>query len=153
VNFEISGETLGRFKEIRREKSIEKLLVALSTVAEAIKKFQDHYRPAGQPGNHDPLTRSFIEFVFRYWREHLSIGGNPDEDKLFVRFLSAAWRDVQFPTDNGWRTGWPIAFESTSDKGCAPVESDLKPSDLKSANCIYLGWKTRPRIPRRKAAK
>jgi hypothetical protein len=98
VNFEISGETLGRFKEIRREKSIEKLLVALSTVAEAIKKFQDHYRPAGQPGNHDPLTRSFIEFVFRYWREHLSIGGNPDEDKLFVRFLSAAWRDVQFPT-------------------------------------------------------
>ena len=74
------------------------LLVVLSTAAEAIKKFQDNYRPKGQPGNRDPLARQFIDEVLYVWCKHLSIGGSPDEDKLFVRYLSAAWRDVQFPT-------------------------------------------------------
>ena len=52
----------------------------------------------GRPGNRDPLTQQFIDEVFYDWCTHLSVEGRTDEDKLFVRYLSAAWRDIRFPT-------------------------------------------------------
>jgi hypothetical protein len=116
----------------------EELFAALNTAAEAIKKFQDNNRPRGRPGNRDPLTQQFIDDVFEYWCKHLSSGGKPDEDRLFVRFLSAAWRDVQFPTKDHkgqpWGTGWRIASESASEMGFAPLDSRIK-----TRNCITIG--------------
>ncbi len=96
LDFMVATTRVGRRSRTGKER--EDLLVALSTAAEAIQEFQDNHRPMGRPGNRDPLAQQFIDEVLYVWCEHLSIGGSPDEDKLFVRYLSAAWRDVQFPT-------------------------------------------------------
>jgi hypothetical protein len=73
-------------------------LAALDRAADAIKKFQCSWAPRKRGGNYDPLTDEFIQNVYDLWCDRLSIGRNDKENQLFLRFLSAAWRDVHFPT-------------------------------------------------------
>jgi hypothetical protein len=82
----------------RETDEIRRLQTALECASEAITTFQTMYEPQGTPGNHDPLTRTFIENVFELWIEHRWSEESPDEPRCFIGFLAAAWGDVQFPT-------------------------------------------------------
>jgi hypothetical protein len=143
---------LGERRPSRTLKEIEDLLVALSTTAEAIKKFQENNRPTGNPGNRDPLTQQFIDGIFEYWCEHLSIGGNPDEDKLFLRFLSAAWRDVQFPTKD--HKGQPLE-DWLADRVRKRFREGVCAARLQNqSEELYDAWVfSRPLTPRKKSTK
>lgn len=65
--------------------------------SKAITIFLSMYESRGRPGNHDPLTRKFIEKTFLLWTGLLWGEGIPDEGQVFNRLLVASWRDFQFP--------------------------------------------------------
>jgi hypothetical protein len=74
------------------------LVTALWRASKTITVFQNNFKPRVKPGNHDPLTRGFIDalskfWARRHWREQLA-----NEEQLFMRLLVAAWRDFELPT-------------------------------------------------------
>jgi len=83
-----------------RKRETEKLLAALKQARTVIADFLTAYRPQGNPGNHGPLLRVFVEQVFDLWQEFLWTEGSPDEDRRFISFVAAAWRDFGFPMQN-----------------------------------------------------
>jgi hypothetical protein len=77
---------------------IDALLAALPGAADAIAVFLKRYKLQVRGGNHDPVTRVFIDKVFDLWRELYWTEASADENRLFNRLLVAAWRDLNFPT-------------------------------------------------------
>jgi len=96
--------TTKRLRPIRRPRlkdqpdEISNLVTAMWRASKAITVFLNTFKPYGRPGNHDPLTRRFIDRVFNFWAQLLWLERPPDEGRLFVRLIAAAWRDLQFPT-------------------------------------------------------
>jgi len=78
---------------------IDKLTTAMHSASEAINELLISRKPQGNPGNYDPFTRGFIYEVSEFWQEtFLWVEGWPDESRLFIRLLVAAWRDFKLPT-------------------------------------------------------
>lgn len=75
------------------------LLAALQNTSTLIEDYLERYQPRLRAGNHDNRAGTFTEDVFDLWCRWYSGAESPDETRLFVRLLSAAWRDVGFPTD------------------------------------------------------
>jgi hypothetical protein len=77
------------------------LLHSLQNTGVLIDEFLKRHEPRGNPGNHDPLTRGFLDGMIDRWSEWFGEDPNKDqtrEQRLFVDFCVAAWRDVGFPT-------------------------------------------------------
>jgi hypothetical protein len=73
------------------------LLSSLGLAEVAIQEFLDAYKPLGEGGNYDWLTRAFIDEIFQVWCRHVQVDLN-DEADVFNKLVAAAWRDVGFPT-------------------------------------------------------
>jgi hypothetical protein len=73
------------------------LLSSLGLVEVAIQEFLDAYKPRGEGGNYDWLTRAFIDEIFEVWCRYVQVDLN-DEADVFSKLVAAAWRDVGFPT-------------------------------------------------------
>jgi hypothetical protein len=77
---------------------IEKLVTSMWLTNKAISSFLNTHEVSGKPGNHDPLTRAFIDGSLSLWTT-LFWGVTPrfDEDPSFRRLVVAAWRDLHLP--------------------------------------------------------
>jgi hypothetical protein len=84
------------------------LLPALQDMGKLIDGYLERHKLAPGGGDHDRLTRTFIDEVFKLFCYYYSGETSRDESRLFRRFLCAAWRDVGFSTD----VGDGIRFES-----------------------------------------
>ena len=73
------------------------LLSSLGLAEVAIQDFLDAYKPRGEGGNYDWLTRAFIDEIFEVWCQYKQVDLN-DEADVFNKLVAAAWRDVGFPT-------------------------------------------------------
>jgi hypothetical protein len=77
---------------------IRQLRASLNEASTAIAKLLRSRKPVVTGGNHDPLTRQFLDGMFDLWCDCFSGEGADDETRLFVRLCAAAWPDVKFPT-------------------------------------------------------
>jgi hypothetical protein len=76
---------------------------ALQLAAKAIEDDLESYLPnTKRGGNYDWLTRNFIDECFKLWCRHVQVELNK-EAQVFNKFVTAAWRDVGFPTE--WQDG------------------------------------------------
>jgi hypothetical protein len=73
------------------------LLSSLGLAEVAIQEFLDTYKPLGEGGNYDWLTRAFVDEIFEVWCRYVQVDLN-DEVNVFNKLVAAAWRDVGFPT-------------------------------------------------------
>jgi hypothetical protein len=76
---------------------IEALQSSLRRTDVAIQNFLETSRTRSEPGNYDWLTRGFIDELFELWCRYVRVELN-NEAQVFNKLLAAAWRDVQFPT-------------------------------------------------------
>jgi hypothetical protein len=65
--------------------------------SKAITVFLRARKVRGKPGNHDPLTREFIDLLFDLWTDLFWAETAFDESQLFRRMVVAAWRDFRLP--------------------------------------------------------
>ena len=85
-------------RRVKGQDVLEALESSLPRADVAIGDFLEAYRPLdSEGGNYDWLTRYFIEELFELWRRYVHVELY-DEAKVFNKLLAAAWRDVQFPT-------------------------------------------------------
>ena len=83
---------------VKNQDSTEALLSILELADLAIQDYLESYQAlGGEGGNHDWLTRCFIDELFELWCRYLCVD-LCDEARVFNKLLVAAWRDVQFPT-------------------------------------------------------
>ena len=78
---------------------IDGLLAVLQDASERIEDYLERHKLDVRGGNYDYRTRTFIEDVFDLWCDWYSGEASREESRLFIRLLSAAWRDVGFPAD------------------------------------------------------
>jgi hypothetical protein len=101
-----SADVVVSHKRIRgypaqRSKHIDDLLTTLQHTRNVITVFLDTYKPQGNPGNHGPRLRVFMQELFDLWQDVLwTEGSPPEESQLFIRLVAAAWRDYQFPMED-----------------------------------------------------
>jgi hypothetical protein len=83
----------------------DELLSVLHDTGKLIGDYLEGHKLAPGGGDHDHLTRTFIDEVFKLFCYYYSGETSHDESRLFMRLLCAAWRDVGFPIDekDGWR--------------------------------------------------
>jgi hypothetical protein len=77
---------------------IDDLLQTSLLMSKNIEIFLSAYKPRAKPGNYEPLTRGFLAELVEVWCKIISGVGSVDENKLFFRFLIAAWQDLNFPS-------------------------------------------------------
>jgi len=75
----------------------ERLLSLLQLSENEIRHYLASYRVCSKGGNKDRLTGQFIDEIFELWCRYVHVDLY-DEAGVFKKLLAAAWRDVQFPT-------------------------------------------------------
>src|SRR5262245_21534749 len=75
----------------------ERLLSLLQLSENEIRHYLVSYRVCSKGGNKDRLTGQFIDEIFELWCRYVRVDLY-DEARVFKKLLVAAWRDVQFPT-------------------------------------------------------
>jgi hypothetical protein len=81
-----------------RSQDATDLQTALRLAAKAIEDYLESYLPdTKRGGNYDWQTRCFIDELFELWCRCVRVDLY-DEAQVFNKLLAAAWRDVQFPT-------------------------------------------------------
>ena len=93
-----STETVQSSRSQTGTVEIEQLQSELQLVSKSIREFLSRYKPQGEPGNHDPFTRTFIDEIFELWCDHVWDEPLPGENRLFIGLIAAAWLDLRLPT-------------------------------------------------------
>jgi hypothetical protein len=75
----------------------KRLLSVLQLSENEIRRYLASYRVSSKGGNKDRLTAQFIDEIFELWCRCVRVDLY-DEAQVFNKLLAAAWRDVQFPT-------------------------------------------------------
>jgi hypothetical protein len=75
----------------------KRLLSVLQLSKNEIRHYLTSYRVCSKGGNKDRLTAQFIDEIFKLWCRCVRVDLY-DEAQVFNKLLAAAWRDVQFPT-------------------------------------------------------
>jgi len=81
-----------------RHEGPKRLQTVLRLTLNEIRHYLGRYRVRNESGNYDWFTRCFIDEVFELWCRYVRVDLN-DEARVFNKLLAAAWRDVQFPTE------------------------------------------------------